>query len=313
MDLLDKIHCDKIHIPCRVARLITAKRRREGIPMQSKRIDKLLSKFPLNYRRDPEDERDFLLTGGIKNLLEAESKLPERVDHTPGMSPVKDQGQLGSCVGFAVAAMKEWQEKHEHEEEVAKGKRGRPKVYDYSEAWLYWNSKKLDPWPNEEGTSIRYAMKVLQKIGVPTEKGWPYKSVGDVGKPKKWAGLVARWALIESYQRIDTLTGLKLALVNGPVPIGIPCFYEIFFVGSDGYVPYPADPDKIYGGHAVCAVSYNNRTQLIKFKNSWGKKWGANGYGFLPYKYIDDFLWDAWSSKDLSVTKDMLKGTMKLI
>ena len=313
MDLLDKIHCDKMHIPCRVARLITAKRRRAGMPMQSKRIRKLLSKFPLNYRRDPRDQRDFILTGDIKNILEAESNLPERVDHTSGMSVVKDQGQLGSCVGFAVAAMKEWQEKFEHEEEIAKGKRGRPKIYDYSESWLYWNSKKIDPWPGEEGTSIRYAMKVLQKIGVPTEKGWPYKDVGDVGEPEKWANLVARWALIESYQRIDTLTGLRLALINGPVPIGIPCFYEIFFVGSDGYVPYPTDPDKIYGGHAVCAVSYNNKTQLIKFKNSWGKGWGANGYGYLPYKYIDDFLWDAWSSKDLSVTKDMLKGTRELI
>jgi len=119
--------------------------------------------------------------------------------------------------------------------------------------------------------------------------------------------------LIESYQRIDTLTELKLALINGPAPIGIPCFEEIFYVGADGFVAYPKNPDLIYGGHAVCAVGYNNKTKLIKFKNSWGQSWGSSGYGYLPYQYIEDFLWDAWAAKDLKVTKDMLKGTVELV
>ncbi|MHA1872611.1 MAG: C1 family peptidase [Candidatus Heimdallarchaeaceae archaeon] len=310
--LEEKIHASKLICPCKRARLINA-RTRMKMPLQMKGIAKLKAKFHLNYKRDPEDGRDFLLTGSIVNLLEAESKLPERVDHEAGMSPVKNQGQLGSCVGFAVSAMKEFQERKEHLEEIAKGKRGRPKVYDYSEAWVYWNSKKIDPWPGEEGTSIRYAMKVLQKIGVPTEKGWPYKDVGDIGEPKNWATMVARWALIDSYWRVSTLNELKIALVDGPLPIGIPCFYEIFFAEADGYIKYPANPDQIYGGHAICAVGYNDRTQLVKFKNSWGRGWGSNGYGYLPYQYIDDFLWDAWASKDLSVTKEMLKGTRELV
>ena len=314
--LEEKIHASKLICPCGRGKLVNA-RRRMRMPLQMKGIAKLKAKFHLNYRRDPEDGRDFLLTGSIVNLLEVESQLPERVDHEADMSPVKDQGQLGSCVGFAVSAMKECQEKKEHDEEVAKGKRGRPKVYDYSEAWIYWNAKQLDPWGIlDEGTSIRYALKVLQKIGVPTEKGWPYKDVNDVdavGDPKSWAPLVARWALIDSYWRVSNLTELKIALVDGPVPIGIPCFYEIFFAEADGYIKYPANPEQIYGGHAVCAVGYNDRTQLVKFKNSWGKDWGSNGYGYLPYSYVRDFLWDAWASKDLSVTKDMLSGTRTLI
>jgi len=311
MKLRDRIHCDEVYMPCSPAKLQAAKQRAGEQQLQL--IDKLKAKFPLNYKRDPEDKRDRLLTGRIENLAEATALLPVRVDHTKDMSPVKDQGFLGSCVGFAVSAMKECQEKKEHEEEMAKGKPGRKKLYDYSESWVYWNAKKIDPWPGEEGTSIRYAMKVLQKIGVPTEKGWPYKDVGDVGKPEKWATMVARWALIDSYWRIETLDELKIALKDGPVPIGIPCFYEIFFVGSDGYVPYPENPYDVWGGHAVCAVAYNDKSGLIKFKNSWGKDWGADGYGYLPYLYVEDFLWDAWASKDISVTKNMLKGTRELV
>jgi hypothetical protein len=288
----------------RASRLLTKKK-------EIKLDRSLLAIHPLNYRRDPVDERDFKLKTVRPDIILEAVEYPDFVDHTKDMSPVKDQGELGSCVGFAVSAVKECQEKKEHEEEMAKGKRGRKKVYDYSESWIYWNAKKIDPWPGEEGTSIRYALKVLQKIGVPTEKGWPYKDVGDVGEPEKWAGLVARWALIESYYRVDTLNELKVALIDGPVAIGVPCFREIFFVGSNGMVPYPANPNEIYGGHAICAVAYDNNKQLIKFKNSWGKGWGENGYGYLPYKYVNDFLWDAWAAKDLIVTKEMLKGTVE--
>lgn len=311
MNITDRIHCDNLIVPCRKNKIKKAKKRK-NIPLNMEALKKKFSKYILNYKKDPEDERDYRFKNSFTNLLEAEENLPDRVDHTDMMSPVKNQGQLGSCVGFAVTAMKEWQEKHENEEELAKGKRGRKKQYDYSEAWVYWNSKKIDPWPNEEGTSIRYAMKVLQKIGVPTEKGWPYKDVGDIGEPKKWADLVARWALIDSYYRIDTLTELKLALIDGPVPIGIPCFYEFFFVRSDGYVPMPANPNQIYGGHAICTVGYNNKTKLIKFKNSWGTDWGANGYGYLPYDYVLNYLWDAWAARDLRVTREMLKGDRSL-
>ena len=309
------LYCNNIIVFKTKQKLINWRNKRRGVSIFSlKKIGKeLLDRIPLTYKRDPADSRDFLFKNVRPDLQETLLTLPSSYDHTKDMSPVKDQGQLGSCVGFAVAAMKEAQEKKEHEAELAKGKRGRKKEYNYSESWLYWNSKRIDPWPDEEGTSIRFAMKVLHKKGVPTEKAWPYKDVGDIGKPENWAKLVARWALIQSYWRISTLGELKTALLDTTVPIGIPCFYEIFFVGSNGIVPYPANPNQIYGGHAVLAIAYDDTTKLIKFKNSWGKTWGAKGYGYLPYKYIEDFLWDAWVAKDLSVTREMLEGSRSLI
>ncbi len=308
MDISEVIHCDTI-IMCSRARIQAEIDKRFNAPLT---VDMLLDRFPLTYRQDPEDERDFLLTGSYVNTL-METDFPDSVDHSSKMTPVKNQGQLGSCVGFAVTAMKEWQEKREHEEEVAAGKKDsrKGKVYDLSESWVYWKSKEIDMWPGEEGTSIRYAMKVLNRIGVPTESAWPYDDV-DFGEPERWASMVSRWSLIDSYWRITNLVELKAALTDGPVPIGVPCFYEFFFVGDDGVISYPENPDTIYGGHAICAVGYDDDKKLIKFKNSWGYSWGQNGYGYLPYEYIDDFLWDAWACKDLSVTKEMLKGSRDL-
>jgi C1A family cysteine protease len=269
--------------------------------------------YKLNYVRDDIDNRDFKYKTIFKNPKKAISKLSNYIDHTINMSSVKNQGSLGSCVAFAVTAMKEWQEYQEHQQELLEGKRDlrKGKEYNLSEAWIYWNSKKIDPWPNSEGTSIRYALKVLNKIGVPTESAWPY-NVKTIGKPKKWAKLIARWNVIKKYWRIDTLTELKLALIKSPVPIGIPCFEEIYNISSDGIIPYPKNPNNIIGGHAICCVGYDNNKKLVKFKNSWGVNWGENGYGYLSYKYLEDFLWDAWTCTDIKVTKKMLKETRNL-
>jgi len=268
------------------------------------------------YKRDPKDERDYLFrnSSNYQSVLESEGylTLPTIVDYTSEMSSVKDQGQLGSCVSFAVVALKEWQEQKEHAQEVKEGKKyERNAMYNLSESWVYWNAKKIDPWPNEEGTSIRYAMKVLQKIGVPTEQGWPYHDV-DFGDPKRWATLVARWSLIKSYWSISSITELKTALTKSPVPIGIGCFEEMFYVSSNGFVPYPRNPSNCYGGHAICVVGYDDSRKIVKFKNSWSTGWGEQGYGYISYDYIRDFMWDAWTSEDLQVTREMLKGVRTL-
>jgi C1A family cysteine protease len=214
---------------------------------------------------------------------------------------------LGSCVAFATVAVKEWQEIKEYGLEIVSAKK-KPAmdtklVRDLSEQWVYYNCKKIDPWPNEEGTSIRYAMKILQHQGVPFEKEWPY-SATTIGKPSKMAARIAKWLKISSYWRITTGLELKAALANyGPIPIGILCFEEIFNVGSNGVVADPKNSGQIYGGHAICAVGYDDSRKMIKFKNSWSQSWGEKGYGYISYNYIDNHMLDAWVCKDMNLQK----------
>ena len=261
-------------------------------------------------RKDPQDERDYNFKSFLKQPEEMQkfsSGIPTKVDHTDKMTSVKYQGDLGSCVAFSISAMKEWQEQIEHETEVKGGKRNDRvgKEYNFSEQWIYWNCKKIDPWPNEGGTNFRSALKVLQKIGVPTEKAWPYDEL-KVGKPESWASMIARWYAIGSYWRIYGLEDAKKALVEGPVVAGIECFEEIYGKLENGLIPYPANPDKTLSYHAVCLVGYDDDKQLLKFKNSWSVFWGDKGYGYIPYSYARDFMWDVWVAKDVKVTKEML-------
>jgi len=270
---------------------------------------------PLSAIFDNPDDRDYLYQelASMQGILG--TNLPPAIDHTTSMSPIKDQRRLGSCVAFAAAAMKEWQENKEHTEEVKKGKTDhRNNVgYDYSEQWIYYSCKNIDPWPNMQGTSVRHAMKVLNKIGVPTEKAWPYNDQV-IGEPKGWAHLVARWATIGSYYRITTLEEMKNVLVEkGPFVIGMLCFAGIFGVGRDGVVPNPNDGERILGGHAVCVIGYDDERKLLKFKNSWGTGWGRKGYGYISYEYVSKYVVDAWVAVDMAVKPEMLKGAVSLI
>jgi C1A family cysteine protease len=61
----------------------------------------------------------------------------------------------------------------------------------------------------------------------------------------------------------------------------------------------PKASERSLGGHAICAVGYDEKAKLIKFKNSWSAAWGDAGYGFLPYAYIDKYMTDAWSAVDI--------------
>lgn len=285
---------------------------------------KYYSMFRSGIFQDPSDDRDYLyekLPDIIedpeeKRILTA-SSLPPVVDYTEEMSPVKYQGNWGSCVAFAAAALKEWQEQKEHLAEVEAGKKYQRKEahYNLSEQWIYWNCKKIDPWPDEEGTNIRSAMKVLQKIGVPTEEAWPYSDDPlKIGKPASWATLIARWATIGSYWRVRSLNELRNALVAAPVVIGIALFKEFYDMpAAPGYVPMPADPNDVWGYHAVTAVGYDDKRKMIKIKNSWSKFWGYRGYVDLPYEYIEKYMDDAWAARDIAVTADMLGGVRSLV
>jgi len=263
-----------------------------------------MEEFKLNAKIDPIDNRDFLFESSFQ------LELPNKVDHINEMTRVKNQGRLGSCVAFAVTAIKEWQESKEHQLEIENGKEDHRlgKEYDLSEQWLYYNCKKIDPWGESvEGTSIRYAMKVLQKIGVPCEKGWPYNST-QKGKPESWANMVAVWSLIESYQLVYGLDNIKKALINAPLASAIFCYEEINKVGNDGIIADPTENSRYTGAHAIALVGYDEEKQLFKFKNSWGTGWGENGYGYFSYNYSIKNLVNVWTMNDLSVTNEMLKG-----
>jgi len=244
---------------------------------------------PLGYIPDKPDPRDYMLT---RMPYDKAKMLPPRIDYTSKMSPVGDQGNEGTCVGWAAAdGMKEYQEGKEWGKDV-----------QLSPRYVYENARKLDP-PAEredEGTTIRSAMKVLNKKGVCPEDCWNYVPK-QPGFPTDDADEKAGKYKIVKYSRLEDLDAYKESLVvNGPFVAGVLVFQSWADVTGNGIVPMP-DPKRpgFLGGHAICIVGFDETKRLMKFKNSWGPKWGDSGYGYLSYDYIGMYCIDAWSARDL--------------
>ncbi|NQT22706.1 MAG: C1 family peptidase [Candidatus Omnitrophica bacterium] len=233
--------------------------------------------------RDLFDDRDYLMRAYLPLV-----RLTKKVDYAPRLSPVRDQGTEGTCVGFATATgMKEYQEITDYK-----------KLIRLSPRFIYNECKKIDGMPEVEGTTIRIAMKALKTKGVCQEKFWPYRP-RQTDKAKRGALTNAKKFRVVSYARILNLNELRLSLYSkGPCVIGVEVF-EGFMKTETGVVPLPRKSEEALGGHAICAVGYDDQKKLIKFKNSWSIKWGRKGYGYLPYAYIEQYIIDAWSSVDI--------------
>jgi C1A family cysteine protease len=233
--------------------------------------------------KDKFDDRDYLMRAYLPVI-----KLPKKIDYTPKLSPVRDQGDEGTCVGFACAVgMKEYQELLDYE-----------KLLELSPRFVYSECKKIDGMPKEEGTTIRAAMRALEGKGVCQEKFWPYQP-HQKDKPKEGAAANAKKFCVMTYARILNLNELRLSLAaKGPCVIGVEVF-EGMMKTKTGLVPLPKKNETALGGHAVCAAGYDDKKKMIKFKNSWSDKWGRKGYGFLHYAYIERYMMDAWSSVDI--------------
>ena len=233
--------------------------------------------------KDRFDDRDYLMRAYLPVV-----KLPKKVDHTQKRSPVRDQGDEGVCVGFAVASgMKEYQEFLDYQ-----------KLVLLSPRFVYSEAKKIDGMPGLEGTTIRASMQVLKNIGICQEKFWPYQP-HQKDKPKVGAKVNAQKFLIITYARILNLNELRLSLFSkGSCVLGVEVF-EGMLKTKTGVVPLPKKNETSLGGHAIAACSYDDEKKLIKFKNSWSTRWGDKGFGYLSYEYIQRYMMDAWSSVDI--------------
>lgn len=218
-------------------------------------------------------------------------KVPGCVDYTKSMTPVRYQGNEGTCVAFASAVgVKEYQDTKEYR-----------KAVELSPRYLYSLCKANDGIPEADGTYPRVAMKMLLKYGVSPETYWPYRPhQKDTHKPG--ADKAAKRYRIKAYARLGAIDEMKRSLlVNGPFLAGVEVFTSWFTgrVTKTGIIPMPKVRDAMEGGHAICIMGYDDSEELFKFKNSWGAGWGDKGYGYIKYEYIKRHCSDAWSATDL--------------
>jgi len=239
---------------------------------------------------DLPDHRDFIYAAPLAVLR----ALPTKKDLTGDCPPVYDQGELGSCTANAIGGAHEFEQR----------KQDAKNAFTPSRLFIYYNERALEGTVNEDaGGMIRDGIKSVVKQGVCREtdpgsaKGyagacWPYDIRKFTAKPPKTCYDEAMNHQVVSYRRVvQSLNQMKGCLAAGyPFVFGFSVYesFETSTVAKTGKVPMPGSGETMLGGHAVVAVGYNDADQCFIVRNSWGAKWGKQGYCFMPYAYLAD-------------------------
>lgn len=231
----------------------------------------------MKYRllKDSQDSRDLMFK------ISPVGVLPSSVDLRPGMPPVYDQGELGSCSGNAVAAAFQFDQMKEN-----------IPSWNPSRLFIYYNERMIEGTINQDsGAELRDGIRAISTYGVCDESVWAYDVTKFTITPSAEAYEQAKQHMAIQYARVgQDLNSLKQTLAGGfPIVVGIILFeaFESDAVAATGMVPMPnPETDNCLGGHAVLVVGYDDAKECFIMRNSWGPNWGDKGYFYLPYNYL---------------------------
>jgi C1A family cysteine protease len=219
----------------------------------------------------------------------ARAQLRESVDMRPMASVVEEQSHLGSCTAQAIVGAYELLLRRDYPD----------RFEDLSRLFVYYNARMLENGSAEidDGVYVRDGLKAVDHYGICTEKLWPYDIDKFSVEPTKDCYADGKLRTLKRYYRIPTLHDILDALnADQPVVAGL-VVYEGFdrITPSNPVLEMPADTDRELGAHAVLFVGYDLLKKCILVRNSFGPRWGENGYFWIPFDYIEQDMTDAWT------------------
>jgi len=216
-------------------------------------------------------------------------KLPEFRDVPPtwdwttkgAVTPVKNQGQCGSCWAFSVIGNMEgvWFLSGKSLTGLSEEQVVDCSTTDYGcgGGWPFWAMSDMDAAPYNGGMDTEASYPYIAGNGQSGTCQW---TTGNVG-----ATLPSYESYCNENTNTCTMNQIQQLLVQyGPLSACLDAIpMQVYTGGIDN--PTNCDPTSI--DHCITIVGYgtNDTTPFWKIKNSWGTDWGEQGYYYL---YRDD-------------------------
>jgi C1A family cysteine protease len=267
-----------------------------------------------------DDTAKLVFDDGDGFRTKAEASKPSSVDLRPNCPPIRHQMMANACTGFAAAGFLEYLVQKESGRYVPLSPRF---VWylarqEYERAVPQTNARKRNAFARTAD-----GLNAITQVGAPEESAFAMATAAQMSEwfylppvaratalddfaakapsPDAFAD-AKRYRLTKGYRTLHTFSQMKRALEWGsPVVLTMACYESLDRdeVVRTGRMPVP-DPkkEKYTGGHAVCAVGYDDQQRVVIIRNSWGTKSGDKGYYYMPYDFIKQgFLYDGFAAK----------------
>ncbi len=206
-------------------------------------------------------------------------------------APIRDQGDRRTSTSFACLSVFEY---FEHRILGAICERSKEFLHAVTLSEIQTDAKRQD-------CSIRETLEAMSRYGVPPEVYWGYSTDGFEPNPSDrhmfnfvgdFLGLrYARLDLPEAGSKAALKRTKKCLRLEIPVVLG----YEVHWLMTTTN-PFPiSSPFYSPGWQSVVACGFDDSRACLLIRNSCGRNWGVEGYGWLPYSYVlDDHAADFW-------------------
>ena len=254
-------------------------------------------------RPDSLDFRDRMFQ---PTLVEVPSEIQLK-DYKKFNVPILDQGKVWACTGFALATIAHY---------LLRRRKIHPDKSRVSPAMMFEMARRYDDYTGENyaGSSARGAMKGWFLHGVCTEQLWPSRRTQAGGCLTTERADDAASRVLGAYLRVNhkDLVAMHCALAEVGILYAVANVHDGWFdqdyltwidlpvtrwprhVLRDGLIQQfkldergrpTNDYNKVKAPHAFAIVAYDEEGFWIQ--NSYGKRWGRAGFGYLRY---DDWL-----------------------
>ncbi|OZA91850.1 MAG: hypothetical protein B7X76_01460, partial [Azorhizobium sp. 39-67-5] len=229
--------------------------------------------------------------------------LPEAVDLSPWFPTPGDQGEIGSCVSWALG----YGIRSYYEIVQLRGTKAGPQSIA-SPADLHLQMRRqFGGSCSAPNSNISRGLILLQNTGVATVADYPPDSDESFCRPSPvaahrlkakgplrasdrdfryrkgvWSSGLARTSLARMKQLLSEGHPIAIGILVGPL-FGSHRGDKVF--KTSVYSEKDLSPKKV-GGHALAVVGYDDRRHAFRILNSWGSSWGDGGYIWVDYDII---------------------------
>jgi Papain family cysteine protease len=218
--------------------------------------------------------------------------IPPVVDLRAWCGNVKNQGNMGSCVGHAFSSSIEWIRRKYFNESPT-----------LSPLYLYVKSLQADnDYPQDNGTNGTTAALASIVYGCCEDALYPDSSQVIIHPTSKMNANAALYRNGSYHGLVGS--SVALSILGDPVPWPVQIGFNVYesfesdYTANTGIMTIPNRNEQLLGGHEVMIIGYDaGPTPVIRpaacppavlCMNSWDTDWGIKGFFWMPLPILDD-------------------------